>query len=82
MIITQGGWFGGFGLMLLNGKPTFAYSRSHYPEHKYKVAATNVIPEGKHTLVMDFSYDGGGVGKGGTATLLVDGNEVDKGANR
>jgi arylsulfatase len=79
MIITQGGWFGGFGLMLLNGKPTFVYSRSHYPEHKYKVAANHKIPEGNHTLVMDFNYDGGGVGKGGTATLLVDGNEVAKG---
>ena len=65
--------------MLLDGKPTFAYSRSHYPEHKYKVAATDIIPAGKHTLMMDFAYDGGGVGKGGTATLLVDGKEVAKG---
>jgi arylsulfatase A-like enzyme len=79
MVITQGGWFGGFGLMLLDGKPTFVYSRSHYPEHKYKVAATDMVPEGKHTLVMDFNYDGGGVGKGGTVTLFVDGNEVAKG---
>ena len=44
MIINQGGWFGGFALMLLDGKPTFSYSRSHYPEHKYKVAATHKIP--------------------------------------
>jgi arylsulfatase len=28
---------------------------------------------------MDFAYDGGGIGKGGTATLLVDGQEVAKG---
>ena len=79
MIITQGRWFAGFGLMLLDGKPTFVYSRSHYPEHKYKVAATDIIPAGKHTLVLNFDYDGGGEGKGGTATILVDGNEVAKG---
>jgi arylsulfatase len=79
MVITQGGWFAGWGLMLLDGKPTFAYSRSHYPEHKYKVAAPEKMPAGKHTLTLDFAYDGGGVGKGGTATLLVDGKEVAKG---
>jgi arylsulfatase len=28
---------------------------------------------------MDFTYDGGGVGKGGTATLMVDGTEVGTG---
>jgi hypothetical protein len=43
------------------------------------VAATDPLPAGKHTLVMDFNYDGGGEGKGGTATLLVDGKQVAKG---
>jgi arylsulfatase len=28
---------------------------------------------------LDFVYDGGGVGKGGSATLLLDGEEVAKG---
>jgi arylsulfatase len=79
MIITQGGWFGGWGLMLLDGKPTFMYSLSHYPEHKHTVAASEVIPAGEHTLVLDFDYDGGGVGKGGTATLLLNDKEVAKG---
>jgi len=65
--------------MLLNGKPTFAYARSHYPEHKYKVQSRGRLAGGKHTLVVDFAYDGGGVGKGGTATLSVDGKEVAKG---
>jgi hypothetical protein len=34
------------------------------------------LPPGKHTVVVDFKYDGPGLGKGGTATLLVDGKEV------
>jgi arylsulfatase A-like enzyme len=79
MIMTQGGWFGGIALMLLDGKPTLAYARSHYPEHKYTIAASKRLPAGKHVLVMDFAYDGGGVGKGGTATLSVDGEEWAKG---
>ena len=28
---------------------------------------------------MEFAYDGGGMGKGGTVTLYYDGNEVGKG---
>lgn len=79
MIMTQGGWFGGYGLMLLDGVPTFAYSRSHYPKHKYVVAAKEKVPAGEHTLVMDFKYDGGGLGKGGIATISLNGNEIAKG---
>jgi arylsulfatase len=79
MIITQGGWFAGFGLMLLDGKPTYTYAKSHYPKHKYTVRASDKIAAGQHTLIMKFDYDGGGVGNGGTATLLVDGTEVASG---
>jgi arylsulfatase len=31
------------------------------------------VPAGRHVVGMDFKYDGGGAGKGGTATLTVDG---------
>ena len=79
MIITQGGWFAGWGLMLLEGKPTFKYSLSHYPEHKHTIKGKNVLPAGDHTLVADFDYEGGGVGKGATVTLLLNGEEVAKG---
>ncbi len=34
---------------------------------------------GKHTLVFDFAYDGGGLSKGGMGTLLVDGEKVGEG---
>ena len=30
-----------------------------------------------HTLMFDFKFDGGGFGKGGTGTLMVDGKAVD-----
>ncbi|WP_197461525.1 arylsulfatase [Synechococcus sp. MIT S9509] len=79
MIITQGGWFAGWGLMLLEGKPTFKYSLSHYPEHKHTIKGKNVLPAGDHTLVADFDYEGGGVGKGATVTLLLNGEQVAKG---
>ena len=79
ILMTQGGYFAGTALMLLDGKPTFAYAFSHYPEHKWKVQAGEKLGPGKHTVVLDFAYDGGGVGKGATATLLVDGKKVAEG---
>ena len=76
MIVTQGGWFGGNALYLLNGKPVFAYARSHYPEHKYKVEAPEALPAGRHDIRVDFAYDGGDPGSGGTATIFVDNAQV------
>ncbi|HEY4289399.1 MAG TPA: hypothetical protein VGN00_19995 [Puia sp.] len=76
IIITQGGYFAGTALMLLKGKPTFAYAFSHYPEHKWKIQSAKALTAGKHTLVMNFDYAGGGVGKAAKVTLLVDGNTV------
>ena len=37
------------------------------------------LPEGKVTLVYDFNYDGGGLHKGGTGTLFVNGKKVGEG---
>ena len=71
--MTQGGYFGGNALLLMDGKPTFLYARSHYPEHKYKVQAADKLATGKHTIKMSFAYDGGGAGKGGTATIQING---------
>ena len=32
-----------------------------------------MVPAGKATVQFDFAYDGGGLGKGGTGRILVDG---------
>lgn len=79
MIMTQGGYFGGTGLMLLKGKPTFQYAFSHYPNHKWTIQSPNALAPGKHTLVMNFDYAGGGGGKAAKVTLLVDGAAVANG---
>jgi len=76
VLMTQGGRFGGYGLLLLEGKLTFVHAFSNQPRHKYKVVAPDKLAAGKHTVAVDFKYDGGGRGKGGTATLTVDGKEV------
>jgi len=77
VLLTQGGLFGGYALMLKDGKPLFHYNFVNV-EH-YSVAASQALAPGKHTIVFDFTYDGGGIGKGGTGTLAVDGKQFAQG---
>jgi arylsulfatase len=79
VLVTQGGRFGGWGLLLLDGKPMFVHAFSNQEQHKYRIAANQQLSPGKHTVRFDFQYDGGGIGKGGTGTLLVDGQQVAQG---
>jgi arylsulfatase A-like enzyme len=77
VILAQGGRFGGWSLYLKDGKPTFTYNFLGL-DH-YKVASPQPLGPGKSAVRMDFAYDGGGLGKGGTATILVNENKVASG---
>jgi len=77
VILAQGGRFGGWSLYLADGKPTYCYN--FLGLEQYRVSAGQAVPAGKATIRMNFDYDGGGLGKGGTATLLVNGAEVASG---
>jgi arylsulfatase len=76
VLATIGGRYGGWALLLQDGKPQFAYALSNQPEHKFRVASDKPIPAGNHVVRFNFKYDGGGIGKGGTGTLFVDGKKV------
>jgi arylsulfatase len=73
---TIGGRYGGWALLLMDGKPTFAYALSNQPQHKYRVASDQPLAPGNHIIRVKFAYEGGGIGKGATATLLVDEKQV------
>jgi hypothetical protein len=77
VLVTQGGRFNGWGLYVLAGKPVFHYNTVGV--FRYTVAGPDPLSPGNHTIVLDFSYDGGGLGKPGTAKLLVDGKQVAEG---
>lgn len=79
VIVTQGGRFGGWVLLLNDGKPEFDYAFSNQKQDKFRVAASEKLPAGKHTIKLDFKYEGPGYGKGGTGTLSVNGKEMAKG---
>jgi len=74
VIATQGGRFNGWGLYLLDGKPVFDYNLVGVQHFTF--AGEEKLAPGKHVVLVDFKYDGGGLGKGGTATLSVDGKKV------
>ena len=74
VILAQAGRFGGWSLYLKDGKPTYTYNWLGL-QH-YTVAAGHKLPGGKATIRYVFAYDGGGVGKGGTGTIFVNGKAV------
>jgi arylsulfatase len=74
MLNTNGGRFGGYGLYLLKGKPVFVHNLADFARFRWE--GKDVVPAGKHTIEFEFTYDGPGVGKGGTGVLKVDGKEV------
>jgi arylsulfatase len=77
VLLCQGGRFGGWSLYVKEGRPTYCYNWLGMKQ--FTVAATVAAPAGRATIELDFKYDGGGPGKGGTATLLVNGKKVGEG---
>jgi arylsulfatase len=76
-LLVQGSRYGGWSLHLRDGKPAYEYNWLGL--ERFVVESPDALPAGKATIVMDFDYDGGGRGKGGTATLRVNGDQVAQG---
>ena len=60
-----------------DGKPKFGYN--WLAREKLRDEGKEPLPEGKVTLVYDFTYDGGGLHKGGKGTLSINGKMVGEG---
>jgi arylsulfatase len=73
-ILSQGGRFGGWSLYMTEGRPAYVYN--FLGLERYTIVSPTTLAPGSATVVLDFVYDGGGLGKGGMATLLVDGSAV------
>lgn len=77
VILAMGGKFGGYALYLDGGKLGFTYN--WVGKEQYHLASSQGLSAGTHTVKLEFAYDGGGMGKGGTGTLYIDGNKVAEG---
>ena len=54
-------------------------SSGHPLAKRSQLSAKNPLTKGKCTLVVDFQYDGGGMGKGGLLTMYANGTAVAEG---
>jgi len=74
VIVAQGGRFGGWSLFVKDGVPSYTYN---YVGIASTTATANIaLPEGKSTVKMDFTWDGGKPGAGGTAMLYINDKSV------
>ena len=74
VLIAQGGAFGGWSIYLHEGRPTYCYNL--FGLNRTHVRADQPVPAGEHQVRLEVAYDGGGLGKGITADLYVDGTQV------
>ena len=77
VIIALGGTTGGWSLYAKDGKPKYCYN--FYGIQRTYIEGQKEIPSGQHQVRMEFAYDGGGLAKGGLATLYLDGEKIGEG---
>ena len=77
VIISQGANIGGWSLYARDGKLKYCYNWGGF-QH-FIIGSAEKIPAGAHQVRMEFAYAGGGLGKGGKATLYIDGKKDGEG---
>jgi arylsulfatase len=76
VVVTQGGRFLGWGLVMLKGIPTFLYRTSDTAGSLTRLAAPSPLTPGPHHVTVRFTVDGPGLGRGGALAMAVDGRSV------
>jgi len=80
VIAANGSSQGGWSFAIENGRPVFYHALSVTPATHTKIVSSVALRPGQAAqVVFDFDYDGGGIGKGGLATIWIDGHKVGEG---
>lgn len=74
VIVAEGGASAGYSLYVQNGKLVYHYN--WFDRERTDLVSKTPLPAGKCTVVAEFAYDGGGLGKGGEITIGINGQEV------
>jgi len=77
VIIAQGGAFAGWSLYVKDGRPRYCYNLLGL--QRFTIEGDSPIPAGTHQVRMEFGYDGGGLAKGGSVELYLDGTKIGQG---
>jgi arylsulfatase len=74
VLVADGAESGGFSLFLKDGKPSYTYN--YFQRQITTINSPAALPPGPAKIVLKFTYDGGGTGKGAVATMLVNDRPV------
>ncbi len=74
VIVAAGGSSAGYALYVEDGRLVYHYN--WFERERTNLVSDNPVPPGKSTIVMEFAYDGGGLGKGGEAVIGINGKEA------
>jgi arylsulfatase len=77
VIAAQGGSFGGWSLYAQGGRLKYCYNLLGM--QRFYTQSRTKLPAGKHQVRMEFTYDGGGLAKGGNVALYLDGQPIGEG---
>jgi arylsulfatase len=77
VIMAVGNHAAGWSLYTKEGKLKYCYN-FYGIEHTY-IEGSTTIPSGTHQVRMAFDYDGGGMAKGATVSLYLDGDKIGEG---
>jgi len=77
VLVAEGGIGGGYALFIKDGRPTFEFN--YATQTRNKVTSSEVLAAGPNVIRMEFRYDGGGLGKGGTVMLFLNDKKVGEG---
>ena len=74
VLVADGGLSSGYTIYVKDGRPTYTYN--YFRRQVTTIAAPDRLPAGHSRIEVHFAYDGGGVGKGATVTLRVNGAQA------
>lgn len=74
VLVAQGGVTAGYTLFMKAGKPVFTYR--YFNRQLTSISSPKALAPGLAVIRLEFVYYGSGIGKGATATLVVNGNKV------
>jgi arylsulfatase A-like enzyme len=77
VIAAQGGNMGGWSLYVHESRLKYCYNLLGIQQ--FYTSSGSPLPAGTHQVRMEFTYDGGGIAKGGTVTLYIDGKKIGEG---
>jgi arylsulfatase A-like enzyme len=77
VLVAAGGVVGGYTLYVQDERPVYEYN--YYTQTRYKITGSEKLAPGANVIRMEFRYDGGGIGMGGTAMLFVNDKKVGEG---